>query len=169
MIEQFGLQAIPQAKTDTDDLRWYGPRSDSLRNVQHFPDHRFLCFDLKAPDLPNLVRVDDRDYRPVDFMAVCGAIISKPGYSTFSESCRLDLPIISIIREGFAEAPILLEGLQDYADHQIIRPEALFDENWAFLHQPLNPPRLSEKLAKNGNETIAQAVVDFFEGNVVGG
>ncbi|MBE9033357.1 glycosyl transferase, partial [filamentous cyanobacterium LEGE 11480] len=163
MIEKFDLQDIPKAKRILMTFGGLGLDRIPYENVQRFPAHRFLCFDLKAPDLPNLIRVDDRFYRPVDFMETCGAIISKPGYSTFSESCRLDLPIISIIRQGFAEAPILLEELQNYAHHQIIQPEDLFQGTWDFLNSPLNPPRLSKKLLKNGNETIAQAVVDFFK------
>lgn len=162
MIDKFDLADVPKAQRLLMTFGGMGLAKVPYENVTRFPQHRFLCFDDNAPDYPNLVRVDDRFYRPVDFMQVCGAIISKPGYSTFSESCRLDLPIISIVREGFAEAPILLEGLQDYAAHQIIQPRELFEGGWDFLNQPLNPPRRSEKLAKDGNETIAQAVADFF-------
>jgi hypothetical protein len=165
MIARFELQDVPKEKRVLMTFGGLGLDRIPYENVQRFPAHRFLCFDRKAPDYPNLVRVDDRLYRPVDLMEICGCIISKPGYSTFSESCRLDLPIISIMREGFAEAPILLEGLQDYAYHQIIPPEDLFQGDWNFLKQPLQPPRQSESLSKDGNAAIAQAVVDFFAVN----
>ncbi len=161
MIDRFELQDVPKEKRVLMTFGGLGLDRIPYENVERFPEHRFLCFDLKAPDYLNLVRVDDRLYRPVDFMEICGCIISKPGYSTFSESCRLDLPIISIMREGFAEAPILLEGLQDYAYHQIITPEDLFQGDWDFLKQALKPPRQSESLSKDGNAAIAQAVVDF--------
>jgi hypothetical protein len=72
------------------------------------------------------------------------------------------LPIISLIREGFAEAPIILESLQNHMPHQIITPEQFFQGDWDFLHQPMHPPRTNVKLAKDGNEAIAQAVVAFF-------
>lgn len=132
-------------------------------NVQHFPDWTFICFDLSAPDFSNLIKVDDRFYRPIDFMPLSGRLISKPGYSTFSEACRFDVPIISLTREGFAEAPILLEGIQNYADHQIITPEDFFKGDWEFLKQPMNSPRQSARLAKDGNAAIAQAVVNYFQ------
>ena len=63
-----GLQEIPYA------------------NISKFPDWQFITFDFLAPDLPNLIKVTNRQYRPVDFMPICGRIISKPGYGTFSEA-----------------------------------------------------------------------------------
>ena len=133
--------------------------------MQKFPDWVFICFDLSAPELPNLLRIDDRFYRPVDFMPLCGRLISKPGYSTFSEACRLDLPIVSLTREGFAEAPVLLEGIQNYAHHQILSPADFFQGKWEFLQQPLIAPRLSASLTKDGNDTIAQAAIDYLMPN----
>jgi hypothetical protein len=133
-------------------------------NVLKFPDTKFICFDLSAPDLPNLIRVDDHFYRPIDFAPLLGRLISKPGYSTFSEACRYDVPLVSLTREGFAEAPILVAGIQDYAQHQIVETEAFFTGDWDFLNQPLMPPRTDIRLTKDGTETIAQAVVDYFQG-----
>jgi hypothetical protein len=57
---------------------------------------------------------------------------------------------------------VLLEWLQNYAEHQIVTVAEFFEGDWEFLRQPLQPPRLSGKLDKNGTETIAQAVVDYF-------
>jgi spore coat polysaccharide biosynthesis predicted glycosyltransferase SpsG len=139
-------------------------------NLQLFPDRQFITFDAAAPDLPNLIKVKSRELvkslqislRPVDFMPVCGCLISKPGYSTFAEALRLEIPVISIMREGFAEAAVLLEGIQNYGKHQIVTDAEFFEGDWEFLRKPLNPPRLSEKLDKNGTESIAQAVVDYF-------
>jgi hypothetical protein len=131
-------------------------------NMEKFPDWKFICFDLNAPDLPNLLKIDDHFYRPIDFMPVCDRLISKPGYSTFSEACRLDVPIVSLEREGFAESPLLLEGLRNYAQHQIIQPQDLFSSDWEFLRQPMEPPRKSEKLAKDGTLVIARSVVEYF-------
>lgn len=130
--------------------------------LAQFPDWQFLSFDANAPDLPNLLKIDDRIYRPVDFMPLCGRIICKPGFGTFSEACRLDLPVVSLTRQEFAEAALLLDGLQDYAYHQIVDPDDFFEGDWAFLHQPMQPPRKQELIAKDGNQAIAQAIVEYF-------
>jgi hypothetical protein len=85
--------------------------------------------------------------------------MSKPGFSTFSESLRLEVPVISLTRNGFAEAAILLEGLQNYGEHQIINYQDFFAGNWNFLNQSPNPPRLTEKLDKNGDRQIAEKIL----------
>lgn len=141
-----GLQAIP------------------YDNLQQFSDWQFITFDRSAPDLPNLIKVTDNQYRPVDFMPICGRVFSKPGYSTFAEALRLDVPIVSLTREDFAEAPILLEGIQDYSYHQIISTAEFFPGNWDFLRQECQPPRKSDSLPKNGSEEIAKFIVEYFYG-----
>ncbi|MEB3291925.1 MAG: glycosyl transferase [Synechococcales bacterium] len=160
--EAFHLNGIPREKLTMITFGGLGLGKIPYENVQAFPDRTFICFDLKAPELPNLIRVDDRFYRPIDFMPVIGTLISKPGYSTFSEACRFEVGIISVRREGFAESPILLEGIQQYAHHQIISLEEFYSEDWSFLANPLQPPRQSTPLDKTGNQTIAEAVTQYF-------
>ena len=130
--------------------------------LQQFPDWQFITFDRQVPDLPNLRQVTNRNYRPVDFMPLCGQVVSKPGFSTFSEACRLGLPIVTITREDFAEAPLLINGIQNYAAHKILQPIEFFQGDWSFLPAPPVPPRKSESLGKAGNDEIAQAVLEYF-------
>ena len=95
-------------------------------------------------------------------MPICSLVVSKPGFGTFAEATKLDLPIISVTRDDFAEAAFLLEGITNYNQHQILTPTEFFTGNWDFLNQPLQQPRKSEPIAKDGNEVIAKAVIDFF-------
>jgi len=97
-----------------------GLKSIPYENLANFPDWQFITFAQNAPDLPNLVKVTDNHYRPVDFMPLCGRVISKPGYSTFAEAMRLDIPIVTLKREGFAESSLLMEGLKNSSYHQVI-------------------------------------------------
>lgn len=143
-----GLQAIP------------------YQNVSLFPDWQFITFDNQAPDFSNLISIQDhpgRLYRPVDLMPICGRVISKPGYSTFSEALRLDVPIVSLTREGFAEAPLLLEGIRNYSYHQIISASDFFEGSWDFLNESLQPPRQTANLVKDGTEAIAKSIVSYFQ------
>ena len=127
-------------------------------------DWQFLTFDHQPPsNLPNLLKITDRTYRPVDMMPLCGQIISKPGYSTFAEACLVGVPLKTVERQGFAEAPILLEGIQRYAHHYILSLEDVYAGNWEFLDQPCHPPLSQETLAKDGNDAIAQAVAQYFQ------
>ncbi len=136
-----GLQAIP------------------YHHLAEFPDWQFLTFD-DAPDLPNLFQVPRQGLRPVDVMPLCSRVVSKPGYSTFSEACRLDIPIITITRDDFAEGPVLVDGLQNHSWHRVLTPNEFFQGNWNFLREPLHPPRLAQTLPKGGNEQIAKAIIE---------
>jgi hypothetical protein len=160
--EQFRITA-PVEKTILLTFGGLGLAEIPYLNIQNFPDWQFITFDRQAPDLPNLVKVTGGQYRPVDFMPLCRAVVSKPGYSTFAEACRMDTPIITITREDFAESPVLLAGIQDCHPHQILTPEEFFRGNWQFLEQPCQPPRTDWRPEKNGNEAIAQAVMEYFQ------
>ena len=122
-----------------------------------YPDWQFITFDRQAPELPNLIKIPEIGLRPADIMVVCDLIVSKPGYSTFAEACRLQRGVVTLPREGFAEAPLLLDGIQRHAYHQILDNNTFFEGDWSFLEQPLLPPT-GEKLAQNGNEVIANAI-----------
>ena len=158
--ERFNLTA-PQAKIILLTFGGLGLQSTPYQNVERFSDWQFITFDRNAPDFPNLIKVADDTLRPLDFMPLCDRVLSKPGYSTFSEALCCDLPIVSLTRQGFAEAEILLNDIQDYSPHQIISSEEFFTGDWDFLHQDLIPPRKTQKLAKDGATTIAQEISDI--------
>lgn len=158
----FGI-AAPRDRTILLTFGGLGLQQIPYETLAQFPDWQFITFDRQAPALPNLIAIAESGYRPVDFMPLCGRTISKPGYSTFSEALRLDAPLVSLTREGFAESPILLAGLQSYAQHQIVSTDDFFQGKWDFLHEPLQPPQSKASLDLHGSETIAQKIVDFFQ------
>jgi hypothetical protein len=153
----------PPEKTILLSFGGLGLQGVPYHNVSQFPGWQFITFDASAPELPNLVKITNRQYRPVDFMPICGRVISKPGYSTFAEATRLKLPIITIPRDNFAEANLLIEGIKNYNEHQIITPTELFQGNWDFLYDTPQPPQQLQPIAKDGNETIAKAVIDYLQ------
>jgi hypothetical protein len=162
---EFGITAPPE-KTALLSFGGLGLSQLPYDNIRQFPDWQFIVLNPKAPqDIPNLVVVSDLDtYKPVDFMPLCGRLITKPGYGTFADALSLNLPIVSLTREGFAESEVLLDWLQDYGYHQIISPEEFSTGSWEFLRQPLLPPRSDRKLSNDGAQTIARAVCEFLAG-----
>lgn len=157
------LFQLTQPKEKTILLTFGGLSLDAIpyQNVSLFPDYQFITLDTQAPDLPNLVKILDRAFRPVDFMPLCDRVVSKPGYSTYAEALKLQIPIVSLTRSGFAEAEIILNGMQDRGYHQIISPDQFFNTNWDFLNQPLQPPRAITKLATDGNHSIASSIIQY--------
>jgi hypothetical protein len=107
---------LTQPKSRTFLLTFGGLSLDAIpyNNVSQFPDDLFITLDRHAPDLPNLIKILDRAYRPVDFMPLCDRVVSKPGYSTYAEALKLEIPIVSLTRSGFAESEVILNGMQDY-------------------------------------------------------
>jgi hypothetical protein len=131
--------------------------------LEYFPDWQFITFDPKAPEhWSNLIKVNGQAYRPVDLMPACGLMVSKPGYGTFAEGCRVGIPIVSLPRANFAEAQYLLAGLQQHSFHQILEVGEFTTSSWEFLQRPMNPPLTTQKLATDGNEVIANAIIQFF-------
>ena len=157
--QKFNLTA-PVDKTVLLTFGGLGLQSIPYKNLNQFTDWQFITFDRNAPDLPNLLKIADRTLRPLDFMPICGRVFSKPGYSTFSEAMCCDTPIVSLTRNGFAEAQILLNGIQDYSQHQIVSTDEFFAGDWNFLHQPLLNPRQNKSLTKDGATTIAKEISD---------
>jgi hypothetical protein len=160
--EKFNI-TTPKEKTILLTFGGLGIDAIPYENLSRFPDWQFITFANNAPDLPNLLKIESKIDRPVDFMPLCGKVMSKPGFSTFSESMRLDIPVISLTRKGFAEAEILLQGLANHSYHQIVNYQEFFDSNWDFLKQELLPPQTNHKIQKNGTEIIAQEIVNFFK------
>ncbi|MBC6417815.1 MAG: glycosyl transferase [Prochloron sp. SP5CPC1] len=158
----FNLTA-PKEKTVLLTFGGFGLAEIPYENLAKFPNWQFITFDHRAPNLANLVKVTERKYRPVDFMPYCCRVVSKPGYSTFAESLRLGVPIVSLLREGFAESSLLIEGIRDRSSHQIITSSEFCQGDWDFLNQPLSPPRKTSPFPSNGTEFIAQTVVEYFQ------
>ncbi|TAF04953.1 MAG: glycosyl transferase, partial [Nostocales cyanobacterium] len=158
----WGITAPPE-KTILLTFGGLGLQAIPYDNIKRFSDWQFITFDASAPELPNLIKIPNRQYRPVDFMPICGRVVSKPGYSTFAEATRLELPIITIPRNDFAEAALLLEGIRNYNHHQIITPADFFNGNWDFLDDLPQRPKQPQPIAKDGHETIAKAVINYFQ------
>lgn len=158
--QTFHLTA-PSEKTALLSFGGLGLQAVPYQNLAAFPDWQFFTYDRAAPQLPNLTVITDRAYRPVDLMPVCGRVVSKPGFSTFSEACRTNTPLVTITRDDFAEAPVLVDAVQDFIPHQILSPATMLEGDWSFLHQPLQPPRQANPSITDGNQEIAQAVIQF--------
>ncbi len=156
---------LARSQKQTILLTFGGLSLDAIpyQNISQFPDWLFITLDLNAPELPNLVKVTDRKFRPVDFMPLCDRVVSKPGYSTYAEALKLQIPIISLTRSGFAESEIILNGMQDYGYHQVISPDTFFADNWDFLDRPIQPPRINHKLKIDGNLSIANSIIDYLQ------
>jgi hypothetical protein len=65
-------------------------------------------------------------------------------------------------RQGFAEAPVLREALQDHGAHRLLDQGQLLEGDWE-LDQPLLAPRLGP-LPLDGAAVAAEALIRQLEG-----
>lgn len=156
------LDLDPQRPTILLTFGGLGIATLPYENVHRFPDWQFLTFEKNAPALPNLRCLNGQVWRPVDVMPLCHAVVSKPGYSTFSEAIRVGVGVYALTRDGFGEAPLLLEGLQRYGSHAIIPQAEVLTGTWDFLEQPLTPARDPESIDHHGNQALARELAAFF-------
>jgi hypothetical protein len=156
---EWGLD--PQRPTVLLTFGGLGVQGFPYHRLQAFPDWQFITFDTDTPDLPNLLRLNGQTWRPVDVMPLCSQIVSKPGYSTLAEALKTGTPISCITREGFAEADLLVQGLQQYGKHRVIPQQVFFQDPWTFLEADWVEPISPNGLDRGGNQTIAEALQTF--------
>ena len=136
-----------------------GIRNIPYDRLRAFPEWQFISLDRNAPDdLANLTQLDGELWRPVDVMPACDRVVVKPGYGTFSEAMRVGVPISSMTRTGFAEAELLLSGLQKMSPHQVLSMSQIFEEPWTWLKDEMTVAQQPEGLDLSGNEAIVSAL-----------
>ena len=127
-----------------------------------WPNHHFL---MPAPVAPNLrvrfqseinVTLLPESVRPFDVMPYCDRHLGKPGYSTFCEALSQELGMHVVERDGFAEAPVLMDGLRRYGNHRILSREAFAQGQWGLDKQLVKA--IYPMTSKHGAEEAAKAL-----------
>lgn len=129
--------------------------------LARWPQHVFIGPDPGLAAVPN-GRLLPPGVRPLDLMPLASRLITKPGYSSFCEAFSQGIGIHLVDRQGFAEAPLLRQALQDHGAHRLLDQEQLLAGDWQ-LDQPLLPPRLGP-LPLDGAAVAAEALIRHLEG-----
>ncbi len=157
------LQLSPQRFTVLLTFGGLSLQEIPYTNILQFPDWQFITFDQNAPQLPNLTVVDRQfKIRPLDMMQICDRIVTKPGYGTLAEIYRTGKPVICLRRNDFAEADLLIAGVEQYMRHLVIEPAEFLQGDWHFFYEPLRSPSSSQKLPCDGEYAIANAILEYF-------
>jgi hypothetical protein len=90
-------------------------------------------------------------------MPYVGRLITKAGYSSFCEAFSQGVGIHLVDRQGFAEAPVLSQALQDHGRHRLLSRSQLDRGDWE-LDQSLLEARQGP-LPGGGAEAAAAAIV----------
>ena len=115
--------------------------------LARWPQWQFIVVNEAVAEAPNATLLPE-DLRPVDVMPLCSLVITKPGYSTFAEALSQGCGLLVVERQGFAEAEVLQQGLQQHAFHRLLSRSAFEQGQWR-LDQSLRPPQ-GQPLAIDG-------------------
>ena len=159
--DRLDLRAVPERTV----LMGFGGLGLQLDPVlfARWPDHHFLVSDPGLHCEAQNVSVLPPDLRPLEVMPLCTRVITKPGYSTFSEAMALGLGIHLVHREGFAEAQVLEDALQRHAPHRLLSRAQLERGEWQ-LDQPLIPASGSG-LSSDGADQAARLLIALASGS----
>jgi hypothetical protein len=122
------------------------------RWLARWPDHVFVGVDPLLLEAAN-GRLLPPDLRPLDVMPLTARMITKPGYSTFCEAFQQDVGLHVVRRQGFAEAPVLEQGLREEGWHRLLEEAEFRRGDWQ-LDQPLQAPR-APRLSRDGASQAA--------------
>ncbi len=128
--------------------------------LARWPDHVFVGPDPALAAVPN-GRVLPAGTRPLDLMPLAGRLITKAGYSSFCEAFSQGVGIHLVDRQGFAEAPVLREALQDHGQHRLLDESQWRSGDWE-LEEPLRTPRIGP-LPLDGAAVAAASLVRLLE------
>jgi hypothetical protein len=120
--------------------------------LARWPNHVFVGVDPRLEEAPN-GRLLPPDLRPLDVMPLAGRLLTKPGYSTFCEAFQQGVGLHVVRRQGFAEAPVLEQGLREEGWHRFLEEEDFRRGDWQ-LDQPLRAPR-APRLSREGASQAA--------------
>ena len=134
---------------------------------QLWPHHHFLLpgsADASPPlacaGLSN-VTVLAEGVRPVDVLGRCSRFLGKPGFSSFCEAMAQGVGLHVVERSGFAEASVLIDGLQRHGKHRCLSRAELDSGAWQ-LDQPLQAPT-DAPLSALGAQEAALALLAWVE------
>jgi hypothetical protein len=154
-----------EAPSDHTVLVGFGGLGLSLEPqlLQRWPEHHFLVSDAALSQAVNATLIPP-DLRPLELMPLCSRILTKPGYSTFCEALAAGIGIHLVRREGFAEAPVLEQALQQHAWHRLLSRDQLERGDWQ-LDQPLLAP-CGGPLGREGAEQAAAVILATAQGAI---
>ncbi len=130
-----------------------GPGAIAWNGLAALRDYRFVVTPPAPPlALDHVHVIDNARLRSeglcyADLVAASDVVVSKPGYGIVSECIANETRLLYTSRGRFAEYPVLVEGLRQYAVSDFIPPEYLERGAWepflrALLDRPPKPPAI---------------------------
>jgi hypothetical protein len=135
--------------------------TEALRRLSTIPDCSFWTVEPLRWDSPNFHAADRERFPFSDVLASCDVVLTKPGYGIVSDCAVNAKPMVYALREGFAEAPLLVEGIRRHLRHAPISLADLYAGRIeSALQEALQSPATPELAAAGGDEQAARLILD---------
>jgi hypothetical protein len=137
--------------SDLDGVNW--------RCVEEIQNIVFIAISRDVP-LKNCLHIEEGFFPFENVLNACDAVLSKPGYSMVSELIANQTPLLYVPRRDFAEDPVLIQGLQDYAVCEELTQQEFKEGSWQqALQQLFEKPTVWPLIRCDGAEVIAKKLI----------
>jgi hypothetical protein len=132
-------------------------------DFKRWPDELFIAFDARLPDAPNLCKILDESLHPRDFLPLCDAVLTKPGYGIFCDILQAGgRPVYCLQRQGFPETPLLEAALKQFFRFRMISLSDLQMANSDLWQQRFSLPANAMQLpGLNGNAKAVAEIIKY--------
>ncbi len=125
-------------------------------------DHTFFIAVSRNIPLKNVTHLTEGEILFQDILNACDAVITKPGYSIVSEVITNQTPVVYVPRSDFAEDPVLVQALEDYAVcERLSQPEFAAGQWEEAFNRLLQKPQNWPPIRTDGASVIAEKIHSF--------
>ena len=115
---------------------------------------------------PKILRISSSETETQNYIGMCDLVVTKPGYSTVSESIRAKIPLLIFTREGFAEDAYILRPLEMEGIGKQMSWETIGSGNWITLIDELlsmkeNYRTCSDIFIKDGTQACIEHIRSY--------
>lgn len=115
---------------------------------------------------PNIIRIPGSETETQNYIGMCDLVVTKPGYSTVSESIRAKIPLLIFTREGFAEDAYIIHPLETAGIGKQLSWETIESGDWItdideLLSMKENYRTCSDIFIKDGTQACIEHIRSY--------
>lgn len=115
---------------------------------------------------PKILRIPSSETETQNYIDMCDLVVTKPGYSTVSESIRAKIPLLIFKREGFAEDAYIIHPLEIAGIGKQMSWEAIESGDWIthideLLSMKENYRTCSDIFIKDGTQACIEHIRSY--------
>ncbi len=101
---------------------------DPALALEQWPHHAgwlWIAGVTQVPERPDIIKAETLPWPFIDLLCSVDVVLTKPGYGTFTEAACAGVAVLHSCRDGWPEAPCLVQWLKAHARAMIVPAERL--------------------------------------------